>query len=63
MTTILIVLAFAAVAVGVVWWATRRKAGAPAPNAPGESDTAWNDPVTPTTTTPRPPRDDTASKI
>ncbi len=46
MTPILIVLALLALGVGIVAWATRRKPGGSA-NAPGESDTAWNDPLTP----------------
>ncbi len=46
MNTILIVLVLLALAVGIVFWATRRKPSGPA-NAPGESDTAWNDPITP----------------
>ena len=46
MTTILIVLALLAVAVGVVMFATRRK---PARHYDQrlEQDTAWNDPITP----------------
>ena len=47
MNTILIVLVLLALAVGIVLWATRRKPSNPT-NAPGESDTAWNDPITPT---------------
>ena len=46
MTTILIVIALLAAAVGIVFWATRKKTSNPT-NAPGESDTAWNDPITP----------------
>lgn len=46
MTPILIVLALLALGVGIVAWATRRKPNA-STNAPGESDTAWNDPLTP----------------
>lgn len=46
MTPILIVLALLALGVGIVAWATRRKPNT-STNAPGESDTAWNDPLTP----------------
>jgi len=46
MTTALIVLALLVLGAGVVVWATRRKAPTP-PVGPRESDTAWNDPVTP----------------
>lgn len=46
MNTLLIVLVLGAIAVGVVVWVTRRKPDANS-NAPRESDTAWNDPVTP----------------
>ena len=46
MTTTLIVVVLLALGVGIVLWAVRRKpAGRPNP-LPGESDTAWNDPVT-----------------
>lgn len=44
--TLLIVLALGAAAVGIVVWAIRRKPDRNS-NAPRESDTAWNDPVTP----------------
>jgi hypothetical protein len=47
MTTILIVLALGALGVAIVVWATRRKPGQTTSNAPRESDTAWNDPVSP----------------
>ena len=46
MSTTLIVLVLAAIAVGIVVWATRRKPSATT-TAPREADTAWNDPVTP----------------
>jgi hypothetical protein len=46
MNAILIVLALGLLAVGIVIWATRRKPGQDS-NAPRESDTAWNDPITP----------------
>lgn len=46
MYTLLIVLVLGAIAVGIVVWATRRKPDLNS-NAPRESDTAWNDPVTP----------------
>ena len=46
MTTILIVLALLAVAVGVVMFATRRKPARPYEQRL-EQDTAWNDPITP----------------
>lgn len=49
MNAILIVLALGAAAVAIVVWATRRKPDLNS-NAPRESDTAWNDPVTPTST-------------
>lgn len=55
MNTILIVLMLLALAVGIVFWATRRKPSGPA-NAPGESDTAWNDPITPAGRNDPPPR-------
>ena len=46
MTTALIVLALLVLGVGIVVWAVRRKPGTP-PAGPRETDTAWNDPVTP----------------
>lgn len=46
MNTFLIMLVLGAIAGGIVVWAARRKPNA-ASNAPQESDTAWNDPVTP----------------
>ena len=46
LTTALIVLALLALGAGIVIWATRRKPEQP-PVAPQETDTAWNDPVTP----------------
>ena len=46
LTTALIVLALLALGAGVVIWATRRKPAQP-PVGPQETDTAWNDPVTP----------------
>ena len=44
LTAVLIVLAL--LVLGVVIWAVRRKPAAP-PAGPIETDTAWNDPVTP----------------
>ena len=44
LTAVLIVLAL--LVLGVVIWAVRRKPVAP-PAGPIETDTAWNDPVTP----------------
>ena len=47
MAPTLIVLALLALGVAIVVWATRgKRSSAPNPAA-GESDTAWNDPVTP----------------
>jgi hypothetical protein len=46
MTAILIVLILLALGVGIVVWATRGKK-TQSSNAPRESDTAWNDPVSP----------------
>jgi hypothetical protein len=46
-TTTLIVLALLALGVGIVVWAVRRKPADRPTALPGESDTAWNDPVTP----------------
>jgi hypothetical protein len=46
MTTALIVLALLALGAGIVIWATRRKPASPRVG-PRETDTAWNDPVTP----------------
>lgn len=49
----LIVLALIVLGVGIVVWATRRKPAAP-PAGPRETDTGWNDPITPAQTpTPR----------
>ena len=57
MTTTLIVLALLALGVGIVIWATRRKPDAHRPaQLPGETDTAWNDPMT--RADPPPPRTD-----
>lgn len=57
MTTTLIVVVLLVLGVGIVLWAVRRKP-ADRPNAlPGESDTAWNDPVTRADAAP-PPRTD-----
>ena len=57
MTTTLIVVVLLALGVGIVLWAVRRKP-ADRPNPlPGETDTAWNDPLTRTDATP--PRPDT----
>ena len=53
LTPALIVLVLIVLGVGIVVWATRRKPAAP-PAGPRETDTAWNDPVTPSqATTPR----------
>lgn len=53
LTPALIVLAIIVLGVGIVVWATRRKPAAP-PAGPRETDTGWNDPITPAdTTTPR----------
>ena len=46
LTPALIILALLVLGVGVVVWAVRRKPATP-PAEPRESDTAWNDPVTP----------------
>ncbi|MBX3477224.1 MAG: hypothetical protein KF910_06435 [Brevundimonas sp.] len=46
MTTLMIVLALAVLAVGIVWWAVRRTPARPYEQRL-EQDTAWNDPVTP----------------
>ena len=46
LTPALIVLALLVLGAGIVIWATRRKPAAP-PAGPRETDTAWNDPVTP----------------
>ena len=54
MTTILIVLALLAVAVGIVLYATRKKPARPYEQRL-EQDTAWNDPITPSETTPADP--------
>ena len=49
----LIVLALIVLGVGIVVWATRRKPEGP-PAGPRESDTGWNDPITPApSSTPR----------
>ena len=58
MTTTLIVVVLLAVGVGIVLWAVRRKPADRTNPLPGESDTAWNDPLTRTDATP-PPRPDT----
>ncbi|WP_298745131.1 hypothetical protein [uncultured Brevundimonas sp.] len=42
----LIVLALLALGAGIVIWATRRKPDQPT-IGPDETDTAWNDPITP----------------
>lgn len=63
MTTFLIVLVLLALGVGIVVFATRKKPGQTLSNAPGESDTAWNDPVTPADSRGDLPHDDTTSKI
>lgn len=47
MTAILIAVVLLALGVGIVAWATRRKGATTTSNAPLESDTAWNDPLTP----------------
>ena len=46
LTPSLIVLALLALGVGIVVWVTRRKPSAPTAG-PRETDTAWNDPITP----------------
>ncbi|MBX9460584.1 MAG: hypothetical protein KL785_05345 [Brevundimonas sp.] len=46
LTPALIVLALLALGAGIVIWATRRKPERP-PVGPRETDTGWNDPVTP----------------
>lgn len=46
LTPALIVLALLVLGAGIVIWATRRKSDQP-PVGPRETDTAWNDPVTP----------------
>lgn len=46
MTPTLIVLALVALGVGIVVWAVRKKPAATT-TGPKESDTAWNDPVSP----------------
>jgi hypothetical protein len=51
MTPTLILLALAALGVGIVVWATRRKSSRPYQQRQ-EQDTAWNDPVAPNTTSP-----------
>lgn len=57
MTTTLIVVVLLALGVGIVLWAVRRKpADGPTP-LPGETDTAWNDPVSSADAAP-PPRTD-----
>ena len=55
MTTALIVLALLVLGVGIVVWAVRRKPSDRPTPLPGESDTAWNDPMTPADTTRRAP--------
>ena len=53
LTPALIVLVLIVLGVGIVVWATRRKP-ASGPAGPRETDTGWNDPVTPgDVTTPR----------
>ena len=42
----IIVLALLVLGAGIVIWATRRKPDQPT-SGPRESDTAWNDPITP----------------
>ena len=54
MTTLIIVLALLAVAVGIVLYATRKKPARPYEQRL-EQDTAWNDPITPAETTPTDP--------
>lgn len=46
MTPTLIVLALVALGVGIVVWAVRKKPSSTT-TGPKETDTAWNDPVTP----------------
>lgn len=59
MTTTLIVVVLLAVGVGIVLWAVRRKPADRTNPLPGETDTAWNDPLTRTDAPPPPPRPDT----
>ena len=47
MAPTLIVLALLALGVAIVVWATRGKRTTTSNPAAGESDTAWNDPLTP----------------
>lgn len=56
MAPILIILALAALGVGIVVWATRRKPDRSYENSL-ERDTAWNDPVHPIEAKPEPRRD------
>jgi len=51
MTPALIILALLVLGAVIVVWATRRKPDQP-PVGPQETDTAWNDPVTPGSATP-----------
>ncbi|SFS83378.1 hypothetical protein [Brevundimonas viscosa] len=46
MTTTLIVVVLLVLGVGIVLWAVRRKPADRPDPLPGETDTAWNDPVT-----------------
>ena len=46
LTPALIILVLLALGVGIVVWVTRKKPDQP-PAGPRETDTAWNDPITP----------------
>ena len=59
MSPTIIILLLIAVAVGVVVWLARKPSTKP-DAGPRDTDTGWNDPVTPaSTTTDTPPRDET----
>lgn len=49
LTPAIIVLALLVLGAGIVIWATRRKPDAPH-SGPRETDTGWNDPITPAPT-------------
>ena len=61
MAAILIVLALAALAVGLVVWNIQKKPAGTPHAGPNEGDTAWNDPVDPGPEVIR-PTDDTAPR-
>ncbi|MDO9586590.1 MAG: hypothetical protein Q8R45_14165 [Brevundimonas sp.] len=54
MAPTLIILALLALAVGIVVWVVRRKPSSTV-TGPRETDTAWNDPVTPRESLPADP--------